>query len=94
METHKYLLFVSAILTAAIIQTLTPLLIMSMAYDPSDLSLTKVLYAVNTTGDAWYPVTTGYGDNADSGTMAQRLAACEVRRASDGTNPLGEEVVA
>jgi hypothetical protein len=26
--------------------------------------------------------------------MAQRLAACQIRRASDGTNPLGEEVVA
>ena len=65
-----------------------------MSYDPSDLSLTKVIYAVNTTGDAWYHATSGYGDNPNSGTMAQRLAACEVRRASDGTNPLGEEVVA
>ena len=67
---------------------------MSMAYDPSDLSITDVLYAVNTTGDAWYPVTTGYGDNANSGTMAQRLAACQSRRASNGTDPLGQEVVA
>ena len=62
-------------------------------YDPSDLALTDVRYMVNTSGDQFYIPTTGRGDNPDSGTMAQRLAACQVRRASDGTNPLGQETV-
>ena len=64
-----------------------------MAYDPSDLAVTDVRYMVSTTGDQWYIPTTGRGDNPNSGTMAQRLAACQVRRASDGTNPLGQEQV-
>ena len=36
----------------------------------SDLLLTNVIDAVNTTGDAWYHAATGYGDNSNSGTMA------------------------
>ncbi len=68
---------------------------MSLAYNPSSRSLSKVQYMVNTTGDQFFIPTTGYGDNPDSGTTAQRLAACKVLtgKKSDGTTDIAEEVV-
>jgi len=69
---------------------------MPLAYNPSNRTLSKVQYMVNTTGDQWFIPTTGYGDNPDSGTTAQRLDACEMLtgKKSDGTTDIGEEVVA
>jgi len=67
-----------------------------MAYNPSNRALSKVQYMVSTTGDQWFIPTTGYGDNPDSGTTAQRLDACEILtgKKADGTTDIGEEVVA
>jgi len=63
-------------------------------FDPSDLALSDVRYMVSTAGDQLYiPGNNGRGDNPNSGTMAQRLAANNVMRSSDGTNPLGQEQV-
>ena len=69
---------------------------MPMAYDPSDREISAVQYVVNTTGDRWFIPTTGYGDNANSGTTAQQLAQCNtlVGKQSDGTTDIGTEVVA
>ena len=51
---------------------------MTIIYDPSNVGITQTLYAVETTGDQLFVPTTGFGDNPDSGTMAQRLAQCQV----------------
>ena len=61
---------------------------MSMAYNPSSVAFEKTLYVVETTGDQFFIPTTGRGDNPDSGTMAQRLAQCQL------LSPDGEETVA
>ena len=68
---------------------------MSLAYNPSNRSLSKVQYMVNTTGDQWFIPTTGYGDYYNSGTTAQRLAACKVMsgKKADGTTDIAEQVV-
>jgi hypothetical protein len=68
---------------------------MPLAYNPSNRTLSKVQYMVNTTGDQWFIPTTGYGDNPNSGTTAQRLAACKVMsgKKSDGTTDIAEQVV-
>ena len=50
---------------------------MGLAYNPSTRSV-KTKYVVAATGDNWFQPTTGYGDNANSGTTAQRLAQCQV----------------
>ena len=55
-------------------------------YDPSDVSV-KIEYKVNTAGDQLFiPGNSGKGDNPDSGTMAQRRAACEK---TVGSTPTG-----
>ena len=61
---------------------------MSIIYDPSNINFTQTLYVVETTGDQFFQPTTGFGDNADSGTTAQRLAQCQ------RLNPNGNEEVA
>ena len=61
---------------------------MSMKFNPASSSISAIDYLVSTTGDQFFPVTTGFGDNPDSGTMAQRLAACKV------LSPKGAEKVA
>ena len=60
---------------------------MSIIYNPSNTNFERTLYAVETTGDQFFIPTTGRGDNPDSGTMAQRLAQCQL------LSPDGEEVV-
>ena len=47
----------------------------------------SVTYVVAATGDQFFIPTTGYGDNPNSGTMAQRLAQTQLM------NPQGIEVV-
>ncbi len=55
------------------------------AYNPKDrTSLSKTIYAVSTTGDAWFHATTGYGDNPNSGTMTQRLERCTNATTNNG----------
>ena len=49
---------------------------MGLAYNPRTRSV-KTKYVVSTTGDNWFQPATGYGDNANSGTKAQRLAQCK-----------------
>ena len=61
---------------------------MSIIYNPSNVNFARTLYSVETTGDQWFIPTTGRGDNPDSGTMAQRLAQCQL------LSPDGEEIVA
>ena len=61
---------------------------MSIIYDPSNINFTQTLYVVEATGDQFFQPTVGQGDNADSGTMAERLAQCE------RLNPNGVEEVA
>jgi len=48
----------------------------------------RVLYVTAADGNEWFIPTTGRGDNPDSGTMAQRLDACEelVGRDSDNSD--------
>ena len=57
-------------------------------------AFSQVLYVTNASTDQWFVPTTGYGDNPDSGTMAQRLAACQelVGENSDGTAEIGKAV--
>ena len=38
----------------------------------------RVLYVTAAEDDQWFIPTTGRGDNPNSGTMAQRLAQCQV----------------
>jgi len=69
---------------------------MGKAYDPSARNNSQqAVYAVTTTGDNWFIPTTGYGDNPNSGTTAQRLTQCDilVGDTTDGT-PAGVESVA
>ena len=56
----------------------------------------KVLYVTAAKDDQWFIPTTGYGDNPNSGTMAQRVDACEmlVGKNSDGSADLGKPVQA
>lgn len=61
---------------------------MTIIYDPSAINFASTLYVVEATGDQFFVPTTGQGDNADSGTMAQRLAQCQTM------NPNGVEEVA
>ena len=58
------------------------------AFDPSNNSITAIQYAVAASGQQLFIPTTGYGDNANSGTEAQRLAQCQIM------SPLAEAVVA
>jgi|TARA_R100001463_G_scaffold112576_4_gene167627 hypothetical protein len=58
-----------------------------MAASNRTVAFTEVLYAVPATGDRWFVPTTGYGDNADSGTKAQQLTQCEL------LSPQGVEVI-
>ena len=64
-------------------------------YDPSDRSISSVQYMVSTSGDQWFQATTGFGDNPNSGTTAQQLAACNVLagKKKDGTTDIASEVV-
>lgn len=48
-----------------------------MAYNAKNSSI-SIEYVVATTGDRLFIPTTGYGDNANSGTNAQQLAQCEI----------------
>ena len=52
-------------------------------YNPA---FSNVLYVTAAKNDQWFIPTTGYGDNADSGTMAQRLDACEELLGLDSGN--------
>lgn len=68
---------------------------MSMAYDPSNRDY-NVEYMVKTTGDRWFIPYSGKGDNPDSGTTAQQLAACKAlvgKQKTDNTKEVGEEEV-
>jgi hypothetical protein len=58
-----------------------------MAASNRTTAFTEVLYAVAATGDRWFVPTTGYGDNADSGTEAQQLAQCQLM------SPEGKEII-
>lgn len=60
---------------------------MSIIYDPSNINFAQTLYVVETANDQFFVPTTGFGDNPDSGTMAQRLAQCQ------RLNPNGAEEV-
>ena len=51
----------------------------------------RVLYVTNAEDDQWFIPTTGRGDNANSGTMAQRLTQCQ-RMVGTITNDDGDEV--
>ena len=51
---------------------------MSMAYDPSSRSISKVLYHVDHPNNPWFIPTVRHGDEPDAGTKAQRLAQCDV----------------
>ena len=68
---------------------------MPMAYNPAERDLSKVLYTVEADGQQWFIPTTGYGDNPNSGTQAQRLAQCVqmVGTQTDGTTPMGEQYI-
>ena len=63
-----------------------------MARDPA---FSNVLYVTAASTDQWFIPTTGRGDNADSGTMAQRLAQCQTMldKKSDNTQ-IGKAVQA
>ena len=65
---------------------------MSMAYDPSSRSISKVIYYVANNNAAsnyqWFIPTVKEGDEPDAGTNAQRLAQCEIMVGSS----LGEAV--
>ena len=60
---------------------------MGLAYNPKNRTVTTK-YVVATTGDNWFQPTTGFGDNANSGTKAQRLAQCQVVVGTGGTDGL------
>ena len=60
---------------------------MGLAYNPKNRTVTTE-YVVATTGDQWFIPTTGYGDNAGSGTGAQRLAQCQALVGTGGTDGL------
>ena len=47
-------------------------------------AFSNVLYVTAANTDQWFIPTTGRGDNADSGTMAQRLDQCEQMLDVDG----------
>ncbi len=69
---------------------------MGLAYNPKNRANEfQVQYVVKTTGDQWFNVTTGYGDNFSDGTSAQRVAQCDVLAGdtADGT-PVAAELVA
>ena len=59
-----------------------------------DSAFSKVLYVTNASTDQWFIPTTGYGDNPEAGTMAQRLAACKemVGKNKDGSAELAKAV--
>lgn len=53
-----------------------------------DPAFSNVLYVTGAKDDQWFIPTTGFGDNPDSGTMAQRLAQCKEMLGQDfGTDP-------
>ena len=50
-------------------------------------AFSNVLYVTNAANDQWFvPGNNGRGDNPDSGTMAQRLDACEELLGVDSGN--------
>ena len=46
-------------------------------------AFSRVLYVTAAANDRWFIPTTGYGDNPDSGTMAQQLDQCELMVSTD-----------
>jgi hypothetical protein len=69
---------------------------MGLAYNPKNRANDfQVQYVVKTTGDQWFNVTTGYGDNANSGTSAQRVVQNDILAGdtADGS-PAAAELVA
>ena len=63
-----------------------------MARSPA---FSNVLYVTAASTDQWFIPTTGRGDNADSGTMAQRLAQCQTMLGEDADgNQIGKAVQA
>ena len=52
-------------------------------------AFSRVLYVTAAADDQWFIPTTGYGDNPNSGTMAQRLDQCETML---DTNAAGEQI--
>ena len=68
---------------------------MGLAYNPNNRANDfQVKYIVKTTGDQWFNVTTGYGDNYNDGTMAQRVTQCDrlAGDTADGTPVAAEQV--
>ena len=49
-------------------------------------AFSNVLYVTAASTDRWFIPTTGYGDNPDSGTMAQQLDQCEIMLGTDSGN--------
>ena len=66
---------------------------MALSYDPSNRDY-QVEYAVNATGDQFFIPYSGKGDNPNSGTKAERLAACKAlvgKQKTDNTVEIGVE---
>ena len=59
--------------------------------DPRNPAFARVLYAVNTAGDVWFPATIGTSDSPDYSDATDKAAA--VAQVAI-LNPSGEEVVA
>ena len=60
-----------------------------MAASTRTVAFSKVLYAVNATGDTWFPSTIGKNDSPDyTADKTEALAQCQLM------SPQGEEVVA
>ena len=61
-----------------------------MAAASRNPAFSQVLYVTNAKDDRWFIPTTGYGDNADSGTTAQQLAQCKMMVGQDSANSNAE----
>ena len=58
--------------------------------DPRNPAFSRVLYAVNATGDVWFPVTVGTSDSPDYSAAPDKAAAVAQQAIM---NPSGEEVL-
>ena len=64
---------------------------MPIGFVRDDPAFSRVLYVTAAENDQWFIPTTGRGDNANSGTMAQRLTQCQ-NMVGTITNDDGDEV--
>ena len=48
-----------------------------------DPAFSNVLYPTGASDDQWFIPTTGFGDNPDAGTKAQRLEQCKMMLGKD-----------